>query len=191
MMDTQPNTEFTLNLLILITRMVAQSDYHAINQLGIRKDQIEKLQSLTTQQLQQMALITQSRFVSIAFDSAALDAAIVLGNQRVAVQNTILALLDGGASNAIMRKLFGVTLNEISEMRRFIELPKLDGRPLTPTENQVQALWQVWQEPDFPKTSAIAKQLLYLYDKTGVRINIIWPLLQEWLKDRREDPVFA
>lgn len=180
-MEAQHHSEFTLNLLILITRMAAQGDYPAMRQLGIRHDQIDKLQSLSTQEIQQMAMVSKARFVSIQVDPEALDAVIALGHKRVQHSNLINALLKAGASKTMMNQLFGMTSSQITDLRRFIALPKSDGRPAKPTGQQQDSLWQAWQEIRHDKADA-TQQLLVLHDKTGLKINVIWLLLQAWSK---------
>ena len=178
-LDPQHTSEFTLNLLILITRLAAKGDYPTMQKLGIRADQIDKLQALSTQEIQQMALITKTRFVSIQFDADALDMAINLGSHRVERRNVIYALLKGGATKPILHKLFGLSSLEMANLRRFMSLPKADGRPPVPTEQQEHDLWHAWQQVRTQETD-LAKQLLELHEKTGIKVNVIWPLLQDW-----------
>jgi len=184
-MNPQHQSEFTLNLLLLITRMAAQGDYPTIRQLGIRHDQIDKLQALSTQEIQQMALIAKARFVSIQFDSEALDVAISLGHQRVAQQHLIIALLRAGASKPIMNQLFGLTSLESTELRRFIALPKADGRPTIPNDQQQVDLWHSWQKIRQHVTE-LPLQLLELHQKSGIKVNAIWPLVQTWSQNASE-----
>ncbi len=184
-MEPQHHSEFTLNLLILITRMAAQGDYSTMLNLGIRHDQVDKLQALSTQEIQQMALITKTRFVSIQFDADALDMAITLGHHRVEQRNVIIALLKGGATKPILQQLFGLTSLETANLRRFMALPKADGRPPVPTEQQESDLWQVWQQIRYQETE-LSLQLLDLHEKTGIKVNVIWPLLQDWSLNHAE-----
>ena len=178
-MEAPHHSEFTLNLLILITRMAAQGDYPAMQQLGIRHDQIDKLQSLSTQEIQQMAMISKARFVSIQVDPDALDSAIALGHKRVAQHNLIIAMLKAGASKTMMTQLFGMTSTQTTDLRRFIALSKSDGRPAAPTDQQQDSLWAIWQQLRHDPIG-IPEQLLVLHEKTGLRIDAIWPLLQAW-----------
>jgi hypothetical protein len=178
-MEAPHHSEFTLNLLILITRMAAQGDYPAMRQLGIRYDQVDKLQSLSTQEIQQMAMVSKARFVSIQVDPDALDTAIALGHKRVAQHNLIIAMLKAGASKTMMTQLFGMTSTQTTDLRRFIALPKSDGRPAIPNEQQQASLWQAWQQLCHDEID-ITGQLLDLHEKTGLRINAIWPLMQAW-----------
>lgn len=173
------HSEFTLNLLILVTKMAAQGDFPTMRKLGIRHDQLHKLQALSTQDIQQMALITKTKFVSIQFDADALDIAINIGHNRVGERNTWIALLRAGATRPIMQQLFGLTASETSNLRNFLALPKADGRPPVPTEQQETDLWHAWQQMDHQQCS-MSSQLLDLHEKTGIKVNVIWPLLQEW-----------
>lgn len=178
-MESPHHSELTLNLLILVTKMAAQGDFPTMRKLGIRHDQLDKLQALSTQEIQQIALITKAKFVSIQFDADALDMAINIGHHRVGERNAIIALLKAGATRPIMHQLFGLTQSETANLRRFLALPKADGRPPVPTEQQETALWHVWQQIRH-KEREMSLQLLYLHEKTGIKANVIWPLLQDW-----------
>lgn len=182
-MDSHHYSEFTLNLLILVTRMAAEGDYQAMEELGLRYDQVDKLQALSTQQMQEMALISKANFVSIQFDAEALDIAIKLGLQRVEHRNLIVALLRAGATKPIMQQLFGLTYLETAGLRRFMALPKADGRPPIPTEQQENDLWRAWQNIR-QRPAELASQLLQLHELTGIKVNVIWPLILSWHQSR-------
>jgi hypothetical protein len=143
------------------------------------------LQALSTQEIQQMALIAKARFVTIQFDSEALDVAITLCHQRVAQQQLIIALLRAGASKPIMNQLFGLTSLETTELRRFIVLPRADGRPTIPDDQQQADLWHSWQKIRQHVTE-LPLLLLELHEKTGLKINAIWPLVQAWSQNVSE-----
>lgn len=64
-------------------------------------------------------------------------------------------------------------------------LPKADGRPPVPTEQQESDLWQVWQQIRYQETE-LSLQLLDLHEKTGIKVNVIWPLLQDWSLNHAE-----
>lgn len=178
-MESQHHSELTLNLLMLVTKIAAQGDFGTMQKLGIRYDQLDKLQALSTQEIQQMALITKAKFVSIQFDAEALDMAINIGNQRVGERNSIIALLKAGATRPMMQQLFGLTRTETVNLRKFLGLSNVDGRPSAPTEQQETALWHVWQQIRHQERE-MCQQLLTMHEKSGIKANIIWPLLQDW-----------
>lgn len=178
-MKQQYHSEFTLSLLILLTRMAARGDYPGMRELGIRHDQIDKLQGLSTHQIQQMAMISKARFVDIKVDADALDTVIEISRQRAEQHSVAIALLKAGATNPIMQQLFGMTPADIAELRRFLVLPKVEGRPVKHAEHEENELWLAWQDIK-RKPMDLPQQLLSLHEMTGVKIYAIWPFLQKW-----------
>lgn len=174
--------EFALHTLMFVSRMVAEGDYETPHRLGLRNDQIEKILALSTQEIHEMALTTQARYMQIKFDSEALDVAMMVCGRRIRQRELILQLLTAGASLPVMRALFGLTSADTASFRKYLNLPKADGRPCIPTEAEQAQIWELWRATEH-EPFEIAERLLYIHRQTQIKINAIWPLIQEWFAD--------
>lgn len=177
----QSQAEFTMNLLMLIVKVALQGGYELIKNLGIQSDQVDALRSLSTHELQQIALIAKTNFISIHVDASALKSAISIGQQRSHEHQLILDLLRGGASRRVMHQLFGITSKEVTEMRNFLNIREIDnGRPTLLNDQEQQTLWHDWLELREVADYSLAEILLLLHQRTQIKINSIWPFLESW-----------
>jgi hypothetical protein len=173
------HAEFALHTLMFVSRMAADGDFDTPHQLGLRTDQIEKIMTLSTQEIHEMAATTKARYLRILFDADALDTAMQVCAQRIRQRQLILQLLTAGASLPVMRTLFGFTSADTAQYRKYLNLPKADGRPALPTDAQQVKIWELWKATD-SEPLGIAERLLYVHHHTGLKISAIWPLIQDW-----------
>ncbi|WP_125218639.1 DUF2857 domain-containing protein [Methylomicrobium sp. wino1] len=171
--------ELALHTLMCVSRMAAEGDYETPHRLGLRNDQIEKILALSAQEIHEMAATTKAAYMQIRFDSDALDAAMMLCGRRIRQRELILQLLTAGASLPVMRALFGLTSTDTAGYRKYLNLPKADGRPSIPSEDEQARIWEHWRETEQASLS-IAERLLYVHQQTQIKISAIWPLIQEW-----------
>ena len=175
-------TEFRLHTLIYIARMVAQGDYEIARRCGLRPDQIEKILSLNTQEIHEIAQTNQARYLQIRFDSEALDIAFEICGRHIKERELILQVLSAGASLPVMKRLFGLTSADNASYRKYLNLPKGDGRPSIPSEKEQVRIWELWQATE-QEPIGIPERLLHIHRQTQIKINAIWPLIQDWFVD--------
>jgi hypothetical protein len=171
--------EFALHTLMFVSRMAAEGDFDTPHQLGLRNDQIEKILALSTQEIHEMAMITKARYMRILFDADALDTAMMVCGRRIRQRNLIIQLLTAGASLPVMRTLFGLTSADTANYRKYLNLPKADGRPFIPNEAEQVKIWELWKATE-QEPLGIAERLLHVHQQTQIKISAIWPLIQTW-----------
>jgi uncharacterized protein DUF2857 len=177
--------EFALHTLMCVSRMAAEGDYETPHRLGLRNDQIEKIMGLSTQEIHEMAQTTKAHYMHIHFDSDALDKAMLVSGRRIRQRELILQMLAAGASLPVMRALFGLNSADTASYRKYLNLPKADGRPSIPSDADQAKIWELWRATENEPLS-IPERLLVIHQQTQVKINAIWPLLQEWFSDPLE-----
>lgn len=173
------HADFALQSLLFVSSLVAEGDYETLLRIGIRGDQLEKILALNIQEIHEIASISKASFIDISFDSNFLDTAIDLCDQRIKQRNQIYQMLKAGASLPAMNQLFGLTSADLANLRKFLNLPKVNGRPMLPSEADQARIWEIWKNT-LTENLSIAERLLLIHQQTHVKINAIWPLVQDW-----------
>lgn len=176
------HSEFTLQSLLFVSRMAANGDYETPRRLGIRPDQVEKILSLNAQEMYEIASISKVKFYQLTFDSQGLDTAFNLCSQHIQQRRQIIQLLNAGASLPVMKQLFGLTSTDLARIRKNLNLPSINGRPMLPSEADQYRIWESWKSTQLENLST-AERLLFVHQQTHIKINAIWPLIQEWFID--------
>ena len=179
------HSEFALQSLLFISRMAANGDYETPLRLGIRPDQVEKILSLNAQEIYEMAAISKVQFYKLTFDSESLDMAFDICSQHIQQRQQIIQLLKAGASLPVMKQLYGLTSVDLARIRKHLNLPSVNGRPMHPSEADQYRIWESWKNTQLENLS-IAESLLFVHQQTQLKINAIWPLIQEWFIDRTQ-----
>ena len=178
--------EFALQTLMFVSRMAASGDYETPHRLGIRNDQLEKLLCLSAQEIHEMASISKACFVQLSIDPQILDTAMTICSQRIQQRQLMIQMLKAGASFPVLKHFFGLSGTEYTHYRKYLALPKADGRPTLPNEAEQAQIWQLWKSCQDEQLS-IPERLLWVNQQTQIKINAIWPLIQEWFADCESD----
>jgi hypothetical protein len=67
--------------------------------------------------------------------------------------------------------------------RKVLNLPKCEGRPSLPSEEEQNMLWEYINPEDIKQTDQLANRLLSASRETGIKINVIWATLNQWIKE--------
>ena len=176
------HSEFALQSLLFISRMAASGDYETPLRLGIRPDQVEKILSLNAEEIYEIAAINKVQFYQLSFDSESLDTAFDLCSQHIQQRQQIILMLKAGASLPVMKQLYGLTSADLARFRKYLNLPSVNGRPTLRLWINGNRIWDSWKNTQLENLS-VAESLLYVHHKTQLKINAIWPLIQEWFID--------
>jgi hypothetical protein len=172
--------------------MVSQGDYETPKKLGISHEQISIIKKLTTQDIHRLSSLTHANILSIEFDKSALSIALNIIADRNIRQEEIYEMLKEGASYPVMKYIYGITTSDMAACRKVLNLTKCEGRPSMPSEEMQSTLWRYITPSDIDETDKLAEKLLFASKQTSLKINVIWILLKQWLKDissSTEDPV--
>lgn len=171
------HSELVFHILRYVTETLAEGDIHAVLDLGLRLDQITRLQQITLRDLYHLSRV-RTHFLDVAVDPACFDRVLdhIERNQRHdALQDD---LIRQRAPLAMMRAFFGMTNAEYATRRRLLGLTGTGiGRPHAPSEADEHRIWQAWQEH---ARLPLEQRYLQVGDDTGIPLNTVWALIQSW-----------
>ena len=182
-------SEYAFQTLLYVSRMVSDGDYSTPEKMGISREQMLVIRELTTQDIHSLSALTQANFLSIAFDKNALSIALNIIVDKNLRQNEIYEMLKAGASYPVMKYIYGITTSDMAACRKVLNLPKSEGRPSLPSDVIQNQVWSIIKPDDIQETDKLSEKLLFVSRKIGVKINVIWTLLNHWSKDSEPLPV--
>ena len=171
---------YALHTLLYVVRMAADGDFKTPMKLGINEKQIHELLTLNTQEIHDMASMSQANFMSIHFDPDALEVALNLNAVKSQRRQQIINMLIAGASYPVMKYLYGLTTEDMANFKKIMRLPKNEGRPVNATETEEMQIWELMKPAGNLDSENLPELLLKTHQETGVKINTIWILLKEW-----------
>ncbi len=177
------DADYAFYTLLYVSRLVSEGDYETPYKMGISNEQMVKISDLSTQDIHILSDLTQAKFLSVTFDNQALDKALKIIKVKKQHQIKIYELLREGASYPVMKYLYGLTTSDMANCKKFLNLPKGEGRPLSPSELEQTVLWDYITPKDLIQTDELADKLLYASRETHIKINAIWVLLNQWEKE--------
>jgi len=136
------HSEYMLQTLFYIVRLVNDGDYSLVESLGLTQAQAQRIGSMSLEGLHELALTMRAHMFKIAFDSAILDAAFDIHQRRRQEKQQILDMILAGASFPVMANLFGINKAEFAHWRRQLNLADNDvGRYELPDEATQRLIW--------------------------------------------------
>jgi len=178
-------SDYAFQTLLYVSRLVSEGDFKAAECMGLSNEQMSKIGDLSSQDIHVLSGLTQAKILSVQFDKKALDKALeIIGNKK-RHQRKIYELLRQGASYPVMKYLYGLTTSDMANYKKFLNLPRSDGRPSVPSEDKQNMLWKHITHVDI-NTDELADKLLHASRVTNIRINVIWLVLNKWDKELPE-----
>lgn len=177
---------YALHTLLYVVRLAAEGDIKTPMKLGLAEQQIHELLTLNSQELHDMAAMSQANFMQIQFDSEALNVALNINSAKSRRRQEIIDMLLAGASHPVMKHLYGLTTEDMVHYKKMLNLPKNEGRPSHATDSEQATLWELMKPAGQLDSPILAKMLLNAHHSTGVKINTIWGLLKEWWGQQAE-----
>lgn len=115
-------------------------------QLGLRRDQADVIQSMTTRDIHDAALGIRTNILSIRLDPDAFHMAVKVLKLCKDNEELDRALILAGARYEMMHRLCGMTTEEYAKYRRDLGLMEGRGRPTAPPEPVQASIWRAWLE---------------------------------------------
>jgi len=177
-------SDYAYQTLLYVSRLVSDGDFKIAECMGLSNEQMSKIGDLSTQDIHVLSGLTRAKFVSVQFDKKALDKALVIIGDKKRLKHKIYELLKEGASYPVMKYLYGLTTADMANYKKFLNLPRNEGRPTVPSEDEQNILWKHITHVDIhTKTEELADKLLHASRETNLRISVIWLVLNKWEKD--------
>lgn len=170
--------ELTLHTLMYIAKLLAEQKEEEVLQLGLRRDQADVIQSMTSRDIHDVALSIRGHFLRFHLDPDAFDTAVSVLKRRREDEALDRALILAGARYEMMHQLCGMTTEDYARLRRSLGLSEGRGRPPVPPEYVQASIWQAWL--DCANETNEKQRYLAVHTKTQVPVGTIWRLISEW-----------
>lgn len=171
------HAELVFGALRYLTETLAEGDIHAVLDLGLRLDQIARLQQLTLEDLRHLSGV-RAHFLTVAVDPVLFDRVLehmARSKRGEALQNELIRCR---APLAMMRAFFGMTNAEYAARRQLLGLGGTGvGRPAAPTEREERIVWDAWHAA---AGVPIEERYLRVGRETGVALSTIWGMVRAW-----------
>jgi hypothetical protein len=171
------HAELVFSALRYLTETLAEGDVHAVLDLGLRLDQVTRLQQLTLHDLHHLSGV-RAHFLNVTVDSVCFDRVLEhmeRSKRGEALQNELIQLR---APLPMMRAFFGMTNAEYAARRKLLGMSGAGvGRPPAPSEDEERSVWDAWRAA---MDVAIEERYLRVGRETGVPLSTVWALVRSW-----------
>lgn len=174
------DNSYALQTLLHVVRSAAAGNIKLPLKMGVKESQINELLTLNTQELHDIASMSQANFLRIEFDADALDVALRINADNSKRRQEIIQMLQAGASYPVMKHLYGLTTEDMANYKKIIGLSRNEGRPANASESEQEQIWRTMKQAGSLDSDQLPELLLQAHRETGVKINTIWLLLKEW-----------
>ena len=177
------NKEAELNnaILLYICECQVSGDFMALRALDISNDILEKLRTMTIQEVLHTAQIRASFIKSIEIDSAILSNLFKRASSEKKSQYILDQLVQRGAPLKLVQNLEGITAMEFSTLRKMQNI-EFRGRTQLPTMDEEEAIFKACEALDinacYPQ-GITGEQWLELSKKTDLTIRLIYKVICE------------
>lgn len=174
------HAELVFSALRYVTETLAEGDVHSVLDLGLRLDQVARLQQLTLQDLQHLSRV-RAHFLNVSVDPVCFDRVLEhmeRSKRGEALQDELIRLR---APLPMMRAFFGMTNAEYAARRKLLGMSGAGvGRPPAPSEEDERRIWDAWRDAgDQP----LEERYVSVGRATGVPLSIVWSLVCAWEAD--------
>lgn len=174
------HAELVFSALRYVTETLAEGDVHSVLDLGLRLDQVARLQQLTLQDLQHLSRV-RAHFLNVSVDPVCFDRVLEhmeRSKRGEALQDELIRLR---APLPMMRAFFGMTNAEYAARRKLLGMSGAGvGRPPAPSEEDERRIWDAWRDAgDQP----LEERYVIVGRATGVPLSIVWSLVRAWEAD--------
>ena len=167
-----PTENLNAMLLMYAGQLAAEGDYPALRKMGFKNEQIGRFKRISVFQMSTMARSLGGKLINARVDPDAIDALFKICERASSEKETELALVKAGASQELMKRLFGLNLHQYVIDRDFIGIKNSDvGRRKALDEAADAEVWQAWQSLAWQADEA--RRYLGVHSATGVSIRDI------------------
>lgn len=179
------HAELVFSALRYVTETLAEGDVHSVLDLGMRLDQVARLQQLTLQDLQHLSRV-RAHFLNVSVDPVCFDR--VLEHMERSKRGEVLQdeLIRLRAPLPLMRAFFGMTNAEYAARRKLLGMSGAGvGRPSAPSEADERRIWDAWRAA---AEQPLEERYLSVGRATGVSLSIVWSLVRAWEAEGLDSP---
>lgn len=163
-----------INLLFFnyACQLAADGQYQTLMALGFKRYQIPIMQSLSVSELAGIAGSVNASVIQAKVDPNAVDILFRIGDRRRMEREIELKLIQAGASQRLMRELFGTNVQQYGAERELLGLKGTDcGRRPRLDMGIVDKVWAMWHADDQHDNEP--EKYLDIYQATGLSVRDI------------------
>lgn len=158
-------------------RLLAQGDRASLKMMGVEADDVRAMEQLTVTQLHRLGELS-AHFIDFRVSRPCLRRVL----KRLANEQAETALQDrllrAGAALPLMNHYFGFNSADCTSRRQVLRVAAQAGRPRVLTDEEFDELVKAWRATE--ELTDERERLLALHERTGLSLEVIWPVVQEW-----------
>lgn len=179
------HAELVFSALRYVTETLAEGDVHSVLDLGLRLDQVARLQQLTLQDLQHLSRV-RAHFLNVSVDPVCFDRVLEHMERSKRGEARQDELIRRRAPLPLMRAFFGMTNAEYAARRKLLGMSGAGvGRPPAPSEADERRIWDAWQAAG---EQPLEERYVSVGRVTDVPLSIVWSLVRAWEADGLASP---
>jgi hypothetical protein len=174
---THHHTEFRYQVVRYLVTLVANGDLEYLQQLGLNPNHHAALNQLNCGDLERIVHTMPDSLFQLTINTQQLERLICCCQHHQSDRQLIQQLLNAGASYPVLNDLYGLTSADVATLRKQFQIPQIQGRPISLSDEQQDQVYRLWQASNH---STIAEQLLHVHQHTAIAIRSLWPYLNDW-----------
>ncbi|MEX2259434.1 MAG: DUF2857 domain-containing protein [Woeseia sp.] len=181
MMD---NKEFELTSAVMLyaIRCLADGDQAALRSMNFGPREVEALREMNLADLCRIETL-RAHCLEISLNRDVYWP--MVAHLRHLRENDELqkALMAADAPHELMQTFFGMSGREYSRLRRMLVANMVCGRPPEATEEEIQRLWDAWQQRAELEEDGLLppQEYLSLLEETDIPLRVIWHQTRRWV----------
>lgn len=182
-----PQQNLNMFFFTYVCQLAAEGQYQALMNLGFKRYQIPIMQSLSISDLAGIAVSVNASVIQAKVDPTAVDILFRIGDRLRMEREIELKLIEAGASQRLMRELFGTNVQQYGAERELLGLKGTDcGRRPRLDMETIDRVWAMWHGGEHGDSEA--EKYLSIYQSTNVSVRDIEAIVRGDMVADAPDP---
>lgn len=169
------------SLFIHLARVITEYDGHAMRRLQLRRDQAQRLSTMTTADLIELGTLG-GHCIDIRINQTALDEVLRLIDRHRGQRDLINRCLLKDAPRSMMSYFFGLTGKRYTRFRQALCVPVRCGRHAGADEKANEQIFRLYTERG---RSFTPETLLYIAEHLDLPLRTVWDAVNNLHKDQK------
>lgn len=180
--------ELTSAVLMYAIRCIAEGDFAALRQMQVGNREIEAMKRIGIRDLYHTGSL-RSHCVSIELNREVFWSMVRYMKDQSEIDDHVQVLIDQDAPFEMLREFYGMSTREYTRRRRERDDLTNAGRPLEPTDEEADRLWDEWQsmtDRDANGRLSDVGSYIRLSKELSIPLRSVWLLTERWIANDRE-----
>ncbi len=170
------DTELNGAILRFICQCERDGDFKTLNNLGINKDTLDRLKTLTIQEILHIAQMQTSFIKHLFIDAQVLGNILTRARHESVSQQMIDSMIQFGAPLKLVSELTGISGSEFSARRQMLNVT-YRGRSPIPDLKAEKAIYKAWATFEM-RTELSGHEWIALAEMTDIPIRLIFKVIR-------------